>query len=930
MMPTLEDQLPAIEKLHEYRREVRRLRREAIDALCARTYTPRARAGAEVSPRDDGWATEGDEVEKAMMVHALREPNPKPKLESQRKLVHGNILADLKKTTVRECYEEKSPAAQSSSLEHIPVLRAALTLQVLTETPGSALSVGAISCFYRVVQEVHEVAQPAWSAGAARAGQSAPESAFIAGECGRALLAFATVLDGTADAIQAIQKAAKLPDPKQHCIEMWAEEAIKFRRESLTVSLDRLRDRLVVRIEDNEELRKSTMFPEKRLAGLLKLLEETVSTAKTDWEGSGGLDAPDTKKRAEPTPSSILTEASHSIAKGEVDRLFSTLGSLKAGNPPAPRPNGHATASTDQQPAGAPVANATPAKSSTDPIEDSVNCFRKAAQQVRSLLAPIKRFASAVVDRELASASPHINRQVDAAELLFAAAILGRIEAGSGSLWTHPKVKSALDILCSQLTADGRLLSLRAFDVLEKGYRLHVTPLEVTRRLAELIAFVDFEPPTELVERLIRPLQDTRAASPDGSSGGWMADPTPPEAKSEWWTTALAVDTLQWIGVMLDEAINRQVLRHFSVKQPSEFKLDLDGLFYPDFGLSAARGTESIAIKLQHLRAHAGTGAPHDLFSLILYGPPGTGKTTLVEALAKSAGVPLVEITPSDILVGGEEEVEHRARLVFTALSMLTHVVILLDEFDSILQSRNSDPESKSAGRSIFEFLTPGMLPKLKRLHDSAEVHRVSYVLATNFIFELDEAATRSGRFDGQHGIYPPDLISRLGQLQDLCNREEKMPTPRRILIAMKKTGGASMVQVGKPGWFTAPTNQAKIPLFKELGAAGEVWTTTVSREAFFPADREKEVPPQNRKGVEAREDCVRYWGDWRLIRRWEAILDDSPWAEKFADPNQEASDPMAAWNELALTCKRRDEEEEETAKTEQLASTKGSSDQPK
>jgi SpoVK/Ycf46/Vps4 family AAA+-type ATPase len=104
----------------------------------------------------------------------------------------------------------------------------------------------------------------------------------------------------------------------------------------------------------------------------------------------------------------------------------------------------------------------------------------------------------------------------------------------------------------------------------------------------------------------------------------------------------------------------------------------------------------------------------------VLYGPPGAGKTTLVEAVAKSAGVPLVEITPSDILVGGEEAIERRTRHVFLALSMLTHVVILFDEFDPILQNRGKRKGDEPA-KSIFEFLTPGMLPKLKLLHDSAK-----------------------------------------------------------------------------------------------------------------------------------------------------------------------------------------------------------------
>jgi ATP-dependent 26S proteasome regulatory subunit len=53
------------------------------------------------------------------------------------------------------------------------------------------------------------------------------------------------------------------------------------------------------------------------------------------------------------------------------------------------------------------------------------------------------------------------------------------------------------------------------------------------------------------------------------------------------------------------------------------------------------------------------------------------------------------------------------------------------------------------------------MLPKLKALHDAAKKGRVVYLLATNLVGDLDEAAIRAGRFDAEVGLYPPDLLSR-------------------------------------------------------------------------------------------------------------------------------------------------------------------------
>jgi hypothetical protein len=363
---------------------------------------------------------------------------------------------------------------------------------------------------------------------------------------------------------------------------------------------------------------------------------------------------------------------------------------------------------------------------------------------------------------------------------------------------------------------------------------------------------------------------------------------------------------------MLDRAINRHVLPNFSVRQASELKLDLDGLFYPDFGLAAAKQqkgartpiqNESVAVKLQKLRAHA-AHAPSEsdpLFSIILYGPPGTGKTTLVEAVAKSANVPLVEITPSDILVGGAEGVERRARHVFLALSMLTHVVILFDEFDSILQDR-AETGTNRGPSSVFEFLTPGMLPKLKRLHDAAKIQRVSYVLATNFVYRLDAAITRQGRFDDKHGIYPPDVVSRLGRLCNQLKGYEEQPSDEfwfRVGKVVQDTKGGAMDQIGRPGWYTTPGDMVlENTLFHFILHPGAKMPN-VRPEAIYHVEKRKEddrpsgrgnknVPTkkgileaakENKENKEDREPRVMdalYWTEWETIVEWDEAFSQS------------------------------------------------------
>jgi adenylate kinase family enzyme len=437
----------------------------------------------------------------------------------------------------------------------------------------------------------------------------------------------------------------------------------------------------------------------------------------------------------------------------------------------------------------------------------------------------------------------------------------------------------------------------------------------VTRRLADLVANLDVEPEPEFVGRLMLPFEYTRVPG-DPAKSGWTSDPPPREPKSLWWLTAIAVDALASIIHMLDKTINRRVLRQFHVRQPETLSLKLDTLFYPDYGLPASYGKKprSIAIELQQLRAHAGNGPAEKNpgFSLILYGPPGTGKTTLVEAVAATAGVPLVEITPSDILVGGAEGIERRARQVFQALSKLTHVVILFDEFEQILLDRTN--RTGKMPTSVIEFLTPGMLPKLKTLYDASKTGRMSYVLATNLLDSIDDAVKREGRFDRKCGVYPPDVVSRLGRLRDQLNsfvkkrreqyskEKEKLqalaePAPPealdtlekkiaendkiatdagvrgRILSVVQRTGGRPMSTLGQPGWFTAPDSQEKANE-KPFGFILDAKHDFEDIEAEAKYDGAKAAEEAKNKPSAAGTG---YWGHWTKIHAADENFEPPP-----------------------------------------------------
>lgn len=103
------------------------------------------------------------------------------------------LINDLSSITLDDRYTVAIPTTVETSYDNVPILRSAVVMQGLLKTPGWALS-----CFYRIIQEFHEVVPPSWAAGAARAGDSTVASAFVTGGYGQTLRALERALPETA------------------------------------------------------------------------------------------------------------------------------------------------------------------------------------------------------------------------------------------------------------------------------------------------------------------------------------------------------------------------------------------------------------------------------------------------------------------------------------------------------------------------------------------------------------------------------------------------------------------------------------------------------------------------------------------------------------------------------------------------------------
>jgi len=856
-MKTLADQMTDIEKLDELRRQVRTLKQEAIQVLAAEAY------GKEIDTRwtpstRDGWDPPGDDIEKAQVLRALLLGGDKSRDSESCKALIGYFCPD-------PAHGPTTSAVGAATADEIPILRCAYVLQALVETPKRALSATALECFRDIVWELNEIVHPTWVAGAARGDDQSLATAFVTGECARALLAFHAALSDTAEAARLLEHAAA----RKQAISgfgAWTEQEQKVQDYSLKISLASL-PHLIIDVPTSDG--RLTKTP----AELLKAIEDVLAPLSTPSPpaSAAASGSPATTAGADPSALRTLPRIStefkkiaETIATDTAARLVETLKTAASGRTIAQR-------------------------------------LQSACEIVKDVLLPIEQFAESTIDRQLAAGSPHLGVPIDGAELVFAATLLGLITD-----WKRPKVRAAYEVLRPLLSANGRLLSIRPFDLDSKGYRLHVATLEVTRGLADLVANLEVEPEPEFVERLMLPFEYTRMPG-DRKKVGWTTDPPKREPKSLWWQTAIAAFALDSTEHMLDRTINRRILPEFQVRHPDTISFELDKLFYPDYGLAKTEDDRpSVAILLQKLRAHAGRGRaePDPLFSLILYGPPGTGKSTLVEALAHSAGAPLVEITPSDILVGGTEGMERRARQVFRALSKLTHVVILFDEFDSILLDR-AIQNASTIPTSVVEFLTPGMLTKLKELHEAGKTGRISYILATNYLNRIDPAAAREGRFDEKCGIFPPDVISRFGRLRDQLMSYHKGDRKKlddlladaafrsRLLEVINMTAGAPMSKVGKPGYFTAPkSSMGGDNLFGYL-LGTHPSAPTITPEADLVVERKKYDKQRLPKSAAGRK----YWKQWGKIAdadtRFAALLGSSlPWTDLVVEVDKLLTPP--------------------------------------
>lgn len=854
----LEDEMPLLKELEKVRQRALWLRKESVEALKHLLQSTTFDAKSD--------------VHQAVAARALFEVT-RTDGEAQIKAAIGSLRLE------------------SPSSSRFGTLRVAQLLRAAGSIPSTALSIASFRAWYLILREIYTAHADDWVVGSVRVNERGWASAYVTSECLKATLGLERCLLRTAELFDAaasvIKRASLLKDgdisPMWRAVQQSATSASAFVTMNRSVRGIAIHLALPASSDDILSYLCEGRFKSESVSALESVVSSLDMVAAEAEQYRRGEFPPERMHRRQGDPQgSDGAKAQKAAARQE-----------------AASSTAHAVASSSLKRA-TEFARSALAHARKEDWAGTASVFRKIAAAMHERLRPSQHYLSIVIDRQVTARATDQLGQWEPAELAFAAATYADYDMPKAD--DRKRLALAAQYLCESVGTDGQISPRRPFHREDEERVLIASTAYALRAWTEVLRTTATPMTVAIAAKLLPHFEDRRVEDTEtGATSGWLSEFGREKTKPTLWASAVAVDTLSSIVAALDQSINTIVLRHFTVREPSKGPT-LDDLFYPDFGLAAMQDSSeadgiarrSVAVDLQRMRAHVlGVKSVERINSIVLYGPAGTGKTTLIEALARTCHAPLVEITPSDISKSGVHAVERRARAVFEALTLLTQAIVLFDEFDPVLRRR--DPNGASE-LNIFSFLTPGMLPKLKALNESAKVRKFAYALLTNYIGSLDDAALRQGRFDKKIGIFPPDPLSRLGYLRQVakqqCARadsaEAKLcPDDDRLAQVVADTGGVGMTMLMSAGWFRAE-EFARIqsqPLGYVVGAAAK-------RPTEYP---DPEDPFVEAKGVRGEGQAAELeYLQWGLLTRWDHDIKSI--CERVSKPHDSLEKSIRSW----------------------------------
>ena len=416
---------------------------------------------------------------------------------------------------------------------------------------------------------------------------------------------------------------------------------------------------------------------------------------------------------------------------------------------------------------------------------------------------------------------------------------------------------SCLKAVVSQQYNDGTWPMGATISISESGDVMQQASVQIASYLADSIIdyklLVDCDDYTEEIldtiipsfRKLARYLESTYEKTERDNIKGWSSDRVKLKDFTETWITAyvcrffhkyyLAERAYARIKAMKDLGT------HTFIYEPTEdlkYEKKWEELIEPD---AILKPKEKIGKIITPIIEERKTGKlfirpQKDNLSFIICGPPGSGKTFIVESLSKRIGWPLVELSPSQFISKGLELIESRSREIFNNLSLLHHAVVFFDECDELFKERENGDE-KNTTRSILNFLTASMLPKLQKLHDK---ENIIFIVGTNFLSNIDEAIRRKGRFDDLILYDRPDEEARKKHFEKKCKENKEKPISIDIEEYVRNTETASVKEC------LNSLNDKKIKFERDMSYIK--WCKNIGK-------RELEVI-----GTPNKDDKIKYW----------------------------------------------------------------------
>ena len=223
---------------------------------------------------------------------------------------------------------------------------------------------------------------------------------------------------------------------------------------------------------------------------------------------------------------------------------------------------------------------------------------------------------------------------------------------------------------------------------------------------------------------------------------------------------------------------------------------------------------------------------------VLLQGPPGTGKTLLARAIAGEAGVPFYSFSGSDFVEMFVGVGASRVRDLFSEAKKNAPCIVFIDEIDAVGARRKS---SSSDGNDERGQTLNALLVELDGFSPS---DNIVVLAATNRPDILDPALKRSGRFDRQITIVPPDVKGRKKILAVHCDKVKISDGVNLDEIAMMTSGftGAELASlVNEAALLAARQNKTAVEQ-EDFDLAHDRILLGVERKGMVITERDKRV----------------------------------------------------------------------------------------